>query len=278
MSCDIRKIPLKPGKCIDLPGLITSMIVTSDDFKATPAQIGNETFWQNSALQQNGEFHIWPYFDMFENISEEAVYEDTPLSYLNVRDGNYRFKFHIAQGLCLHKAMFTHRAKSGRAFLFDNEGNLMGTKDSAGNFYGFSIQLLNTEKLVFSDGSVATKSPIVLALRNNKELDRNGYMLKADWFYTLPRIQDVTIAGNQTGALEITFTVTSTCDGTPITGLVLADFQFFGTVGTPAITAGANPGQYILTGASMQSVVKIGLSAPTLTKPYSAEVAKINVT
>src|SRR5690606_23372110 len=171
MDCNVVKKNLGLVTCNKLPQLIRGMITTPNTFSLTEAQALVAANWQNALIAEASErAHYWPPFINFENISEEAVYEDLPLGYLAVRDGNYRFRFGIKQNLCIHKAMFTHRSNQGRAFLYDTENQLIGTMDSNGNIRGLSIQLLHTEKMIFSDGSVSTKSPIVLALLDNKEL------------------------------------------------------------------------------------------------------------
>ncbi|GIV35400.1 MAG: hypothetical protein KatS3mg031_2935 [Chitinophagales bacterium] len=260
MSCEIRKIPLGVGNCIEMPSLLSSMIVTPDNFSVTEANLNSKTFWQNAVkADPSARIHVWPYFDMFENISEEAVYEDTPLSYQAVRDGNYRFRFSIAQGLCLHKAMFTHRAKSGRVFLVDVDGQVICTKGSDGLYRGLSIQLLNTEKLQFNDGSVTTKSPIVLALRNNKELDRDGYIFTSSWFYELVRLKDVTIEVVSVSASSIVVDVYVTCDKTAVNGLVAADFILLdsgGSAQTFSLSAGPN-GRYTLSGTFVDGTLTL---------------------
>lgn len=251
MSCNIRKIPLGTGTCAKLPAMIKSMIVTPDNFTATETNLSSKTFWQNAVkASPASRADFWPYFDTFENISEEAVYEDTPLSYLAVRDGNYRFKFGIAQSLCIHKAMFTHRSNNGRAWLVDVNDEVICTKGTDGLYRGLSIQLLNTEKLMFSDGSVKTKSPVVLALRNNRELDQLGHMFTADWFSEIVRLKDVTISVVSASSSSVVVDVYTTCDNVPVNGLVAADFVFKDNAGanqTFTLSPGSN-GRYTLNG------------------------------
>jgi len=155
--------------------------------------------------------------------------------------------------------MFTHRRTSGRVFLIDQNGALIGTELSNGDFAGFSIALLNTEKLKFTDGSVATESPIVVALSNNIELDKNGAMFDAsDFISELYRIVDVEleIVGTPS-ATTIVVNVTTVCDNTPVTGLGSGDFLLVdddngATHAQTAAESSTIPGQYTLTGVSFE--------------------------
>lgn len=231
-DCNVVKKGLGPSSCNKLPSLIRGMITTGKNFALTEEEAADPAVWQ-AALYASGaaRIYLWPNFVGFENLSEEAVYEDLPLGLLHVRDGNYRFRFHIKESLCLHKKMFTHRATSGRAFLIDVENNIIGTLDSDGNFRGLSIQLLNTEKLVISDGTVSTKSPIYLALANNKELDADGAMIDGSFVNTLTPITDAKLTIESASDTEVVFTVTNECDGINISGLLDADFEMLDAVG-----------------------------------------------
>lgn len=219
MACTVEdKKNLGLSNCNEFPGLLSGMIETNVDFAIPAATLASgaaavQTYLQDALLDPIADrIYYWPPFASFEDVSEEAVYQDTPLRYRKVRDGNYRFRFGISENMCLHKAMFTHRRNSGRVFLVDQDGNLIGTELSNGDFAGFSIALLNTEKLKFNDGSVASESPILVALSNNIELDKNGEMFDASSFINeLYRIVDVelTIVGSPSATTIVVDVATS---------------------------------------------------------------------
>lgn len=233
-ECVVLKNNLGLSRCNKLPGLPSTIITTPINFKFTPEQLADENTFK-TALQNAliagiaSRIYLFPEFKTIENISEEAIYEDTPLSYLRVRDGQYRWRFSISESICLHKAMFSHRSTSGRAFIYDKESQLLGTGDSEGNFYGFTYSLLNTEKMLFNDGAVTSKSPIVLALSNNRELDQFGVILDssiASAVNTVERLTDVSLSiVGSPSAESFQVKVVATCDSTPIDGLTQADFS-----------------------------------------------------
>lgn len=253
MDVCLDKKNLGLSKCAKLPALPCSMITTPFGFKATAEQAVDPAFWQAAMLDDPSiRIYLWPRFVGFTDNSEQAVYETTPLAVMAVRDGRYNFKFDIKENLCLHKAMFTHRAISGRVFFFDVDNQLLGTSDADGNFMGFTVLLLNTEKLMLSNGTVSTKSPIVVVLADNLELDQNGALLDASFINMLNRLTDVTltvIPGSIT-ANQFKVSVEVTCDGTPVSGLVLADFVFTKADGTaqttPATSAVEDDGTYTI--------------------------------
>ncbi len=279
--CNVVKENLGLSNCNKLPALIRSIITTPDDFVLTQEQAADSTQWQDALLANAADrIFLWPNFVGFEDISEKEVYEDTPLAYLSVRDGKYRFRFQIKESLCFHKAMYSHRANNGRAFLFDIENQLIGTLNADGDLQGFSIQLLNTEKMMFSDGKVSTKSAIVLALQNNLELDQSGVLLDASFVNSLKRLTDVTLTIVSAIATKVIVTVAVTCDGTPVNGLVKADFSFVKASDGSAQTIASsteNDGTYTLNGTGLVNGT-LSLVAPSALSVEGYEGDDVTVT
>ena len=277
MACTTEdKKNLGLSDCNEFPGLQDGGIETNADFVIPAATLASgaaavQAYLQAALLDTiDDRIFMWPPFASFEDISEAAVYQDTPLKYRKVRDGNYRFRFGISENLCLHKAMFTHRRTNGRWFIKDQNGYLTGTKLSNGDMAGFTIAMLNTEKLKFNDGSVATESPIVIALANNIELDKNGLMFDASSFIgELYRIVDVylTIVGSPS-ATTIVVDVKQVCDETPVSGLVVGDFTLTDNDNgashaiSSAVESTTIPGRYTLSGVSFEDSV-LNLVAPS---------------
>ena len=282
-ECVVNKTNLGLSQCNKLPAMPRGMITTPVNFQFTPAQLADATAFK-TALQnalvnpKSSRVYLWAWFKNFENISEEAIYEDTPLAYQRVRDGQYRFRFHISESMCYHKAMYTHKSNNGRVFLIDSENQIVGTVDDAGNFQGFLMSLLNTEKMVISDGSVSTKSPVVVALANNKELDQSGFILDSSIASVVDdvyRLTDVTLTISNKTAAAFDVTVASSCDGTGIDGLVLADFNVLTALGAaqqPTTVTAKGNGVYTLarTGNFVTGSVNLVAAASLTVKAYES--------
>lgn len=227
-DCIIVKRNLGVSRCTKLPALPRMMITTPRDWKIPAADLDDDdaikAALQAALLDEANRIYLWPAFVGFEDVSRENKYEDTPLSIIPVDDGQYRFRISIHESICLHKAMFSHRDTKGRVILFDVKNQMVGTLNDDGDFLGFDMALLNTEKLKFSDGNVSTKTPVFIALADNLELDEHGAVLKASYVNNLLRLTDITLELVSVTALEIVVRVYATCDGTPIIGLVLADW------------------------------------------------------
>lgn len=264
MACTAETIKnLGLVNCNELPGQITGMIETPTSFVIPAATLASGDAAVQAYLDaalvnvtQTSRIYVWPAFKLVEDISVAPVYEDTPLAYLAVADNKYRFRFSMSENLCLHKAMYTHKRQNGRAFLRDEQGYLIGTLLSNGDFAGLSIQLLNPEGFKFNDGSVSTKSPVVVAFKDSKELNKNGYMYNAVGFVNeLTSIVDVNVTVVSATSTVITVGIATNCDATAVLGLVTANFSVKTAAGAAqtivAAAVSATPGRYTLTGTGL---------------------------
>lgn len=283
-ECDAIKKALATSSCNKLPEMIVGMITTPLNFSVTEAAALLSTTWQDALYAASASrIYLWPRFVGAEDVSEEPVYEDSPYAILHVRDGNYRWRFQIKESLCLHKKMFTHRSNSGRVFLIDEAGQIIGTKLANGNFAGLRYQLLNTEKMIINNGTVSTKSPLFLALADNKDLDKNGEIVDAsDFLSSLSPIIDALITVTDVTGNDITFTVTQECDGIELPGFVQADFEVLDADGAdqPITNLVDNEdGSYVVTVGGGLVTGTIGFArgpATPLTLPgYEAEAADV---
>lgn len=269
-----KKRNLGVNRCKTMPALPKTMYITPANFEITDLQILDPEFWQ-AALLANPQIRVYPFplFKLFENVSEEAIYEDTPLSYEPVRDGQYRFKFSISDGICTHTAMFTHRGSGERVLVQDINNNVWVTEKANGNYAGLSIAMLNTEKFVISDGSVTTKSPVLVALSDNTELDQSGYIFNGAFLLQLERLTDVELnviqASIATDSLQLT--VNNVCDGTEVLGLLSTDWVYLDDTGTPVVvTSSYANGVYTIEGDLVDGTLTLRAPALLTVKAYEA--------
>lgn len=283
MNCEeVVKKNFGRSRCNTLPNLPSGMITTDDDVVIPAATLADPatllTFLNQQILL--GKAWYWPPFASFENISQEAVYEDSPLAYLPVIDGNYRFRFGISENICIHKAMYTHRSlNKGKVILIDKKNQLLLTETANGDGTGLSMQMLHTEKFIFNDGSVSTKSPVLVALQNNLEIDSTGFMVVFPYVSQLHRIVDASFTLDSVSSGEIVVTVAAECDGTPILGLVSGDFVFTDEDGNDIAVTAAEEGDgvYTLTGSFEDGYLNLVPASDLSIEAYAGEEVAVTI-
>lgn len=231
--------PIGKSKCVKLPKLFKQMIKTPADFFLTEAQLADrallKTALQNllKANEEERGFLFPTFSNIPENASEATIYVESALGTRKARDGNYRFRHFISKSLCTHRAMFTHATSEGRIIYRDVENNILLTKDSDGNYRGVTLDFFNPEKLKLSTGDDLTESPIYVALSDNLEIDKQGYLFDVgSLFSELEPLTEVDVSVNiAVAGTTLDVTVTNACDGTPISGLAAADFIVTTTAG-----------------------------------------------
>jgi hypothetical protein len=241
MGCEADRKNLGVGKCTDLPTVLRGIIEVPPEFQATAAQMVSQTFWQDYIANDiNSRAYLWPKFATIpEDRSTDTIYEDNPVSFSHILDGRYRWMCQIAKSLCFHKAAFSHRTSTQKILLIDGKNNIIGPYigDNVGGdalYSGFTLDLLNVENLKFSDGSVSTKTPLLVALADPIEFNDpvyGAYMFKVPFLNLLAPLTDAEIVVTAEATAKITVTVKTKCDGSPVTGLVDADFVVTTTAG-----------------------------------------------
>jgi len=275
----VTKKNLGVVRCNKFPSMPKGMITTPPGFSLTPTEAADVAVWQTKLLLTPGtRIYLWPEFDKVEDVSTEAAYDESVLSDLVADQGKYKWRVMISQNLCLHKAMFTHSGKGDRVFIWDRKNFLIGTEMTSGNIRGFKMSLLNTEKLKIGDGSVASYTPVYLVLKDHLELDKNGIMIDGDLVNELNAIVDVTLTKVGTeSASTIVVDVALSCDDSPLSGLVAADFLLLTAAGAAQTKTAAEsatvPGRYTLTASTsfVDGTLSLVPAASISVEAYEAE-------
>jgi hypothetical protein len=267
VNCSDQTKNLGVSKCKKRPNFLKGMITTPLNFTITAANAASASNWQDAILDDiRNRIYLWPTAVNYENISEEQQVEETPLTVMGVRKGNYRFRFHFKENLELHKRMYSHDEFTGRVLLIDIDNNIIGTSDDNGvTLKGFLLDNLLVEKMMLNDGSQASKTPVNIYMGDNTELDEKGYLLDASSFLSsLVPLTSVEITVNSASATAIDVDVISSLDGVAIVGLDAADFILLDGAGDAQSISGITDndnGNYVLAGTGLVTGT-LGLVAP----------------
>ncbi len=267
------------SRCNKMPGRIISLIKTPDNFRVPAATVEQGTAailtYLNTAATASmaTRVHKFPEFAGMEPQMKAPTMEDTVYSYLDVDPGAYRWRFQLRENICIHKALYSHKAYSGRVIFIDHEGQLFGTQLSNGDFAGHRINMFFPEMMTLNDGSVATKSPFVVSLRSNLDIDKNGSLIDFEGLDSeIYRLIDTGIEVQNALGTKVTVRVYAECDDTGIEGLVSADFILRNGAGAAQTISSINElgdGVYELNGTGLVDGT-ISLTTPALlsVKPY----------
>lgn len=258
-ECNLVKKPLGLGSCPKMPGYFRRMLTTTQNWFIPAATIasGNAAilaFIQNAILTK--DVYLWPQMFSSESQSEETTYQSTPLGKRKVRDGFYEWLINFSDSLCSHKAMYTHRATNGRIMFIDTDNQISGTFDEDDNFYGLSVQMLNTEKFMPNTGSEVAMSPVRVTLADNLEFDRDGGLIAMSGLSTLIPLTEILVTVVSAISTAVVVDVKVACDSVPLEGLTTGDFILLTAAGaaqtiSSVTESGSVPGRYTLAGTGL---------------------------
>ena len=281
MSCE-NKNTIGVSDCKTLPEYLKGFAITDKDYTLTAADAADGAKWQSEIAEGNITlFPTWAF--SYENISSDAITEESPMSMVEVHPGNYRLKFSFITDIKQQNAMYSWNNSGGRAWLFDTNNEAWGTsQDDGANLRGLLLDRVHVEKLALNDGTVRTKSIVNLYFIDNTELDLRGENVSAAAFLNgLVPLSGATLAISGTpSATEVIFTAVTTNNNKDIdvSGLTLPDISLkdiagVAQSGVSGVTeSGVTPGLYTIAGTGLVTGT-LELTVPTLVGPYKTDTA-----
>lgn len=263
MSCATEtKKSVNLVACNEWPSQIKTGIWTPNNFTIPAATAADPVLlkaYMQAALTTTtlaNRIYQYPIMDLVTDVSEAKVRVNQASGRtIPVREGLKRFDIEWSLNMCFHRAMFTHRTRTGRWIIVDFNDKYVFTKQTSGVFSGFKLSLFDTDSIRFNTGAAPSVSPAFLELANPNELNQNGYMTDASFTDELNILADATVTQVAGTTTVITVDVKISCDDTPILGLVTADFVVKTAAGATqtvvAAAVAATPGRYTLTGTAL---------------------------
>lgn len=149
----------------------TALWFVPDGFEFSGSATLDTTYVQ--LLQAQGNLIILKGAKTFTDNSSEDIIETLEDGTKQVATlGMYEFALTFINGLAFHAALTSLNSFGSYNVLFvDREGNILGTKSSAGNLKGFSLNMLQAMKLSFPSDSVGQKEGLGFQLSTRAELD-----------------------------------------------------------------------------------------------------------
>lgn len=260
LTCSEQKKKIGVSDCSKILQNLKGLIFTPREFTISATDASTQTAWQD-AIQDtvNSRVVLFPQWAIeYENVSEEPVLQETSLTSIEVRKGNYRFKYWFAVNMEQHKSISSFNGVKGRVFLIDRQNILFGTTPDDGvNLQGLLLDRLQVDKLFINNDSTVTYTPVTALLADSTEVDERGYQVQADFVNDLDPLTPVTLTISGTpSATEIIVDVANTNDGIAIEGATVDSFLLLDATGTEQTLSGAVestsiPGRYTLSGTGL---------------------------
>jgi hypothetical protein len=281
MSCENKKT-IGVSDCKTLPQYLKGCAITDKDYTMTAADAIDGTAWQTAIA--DGSVTLFPTWAFsYENISSDAITEESPMSMIEVHPGNYRLKLLFITDIEQHKAIYSWNNTGGRAFLFDAVNQIWGTsQDDGANLKGLLLDRIHVEKLQLNDGTLVSKTVVNLYFIDNTELDLRGENVDGSAFVnglvTLSGASLV-VQGTPTDS-ELIFTASTVNNNKviAISGLTQPDINLKDPAGAAQTFTGiteslVTPGLYTIAATATLETGTLDLTIPTLVGPYVTDTS-----
>ena len=233
---------------------------------------GDETLDEEyvQQMQAEGNLIILKGLNTFADNSSEDIIETLEDGTKQVATlGLYEFAVQFVKGLGFHAALHSLNSyDSYDAVFVDRDGNIFGTTASDGSFKGFSVGMIQGNKLGWASDSTGQKTGLMFQLTNRAELDINYIYIQQKQLGTYyPQNQDginevVLEFDSAPEALGTTVTATAKnkSNNQPWTGGESADFELTQNGVVLAQTVVETAGTYVFTVAALVAADVITVS------------------
>jgi hypothetical protein len=281
LVCNAKK-KIGISDCSTIFQNLKGFIYTPKDFSITATDAADQSKWQD-AIQDTPDARVvlFPQWAIeYENVSEESVNQETSLTSIEVRPGNYRFKYWFTNNMEQHKSMYSFNGAKGRVFPIDRQNIIVGTSQDDGvTLQGLLLDRVQVDKLFVNDGSTVTYTPVTTLLADNTEVDDRGVLTQADFVNDLIPLTPVVLATSGTPSdTEIIVDVSNVNDGIAVEGLDADSFSLTLPTGVTQTISGAaesaiTPGRYTLSGTSWVTGLLSVVTGASPLFPYESRAA-----
>lgn len=241
--------------CIQQLFKTSALWITPDGFEFDGDETLDETYVQQ--LKAEGNLIILNGLEEFTDQSSENTQETLASGVKQTTQlGLYEFNVKFIKGLAYHAALTSLNSFGSYNMLFvDRAGNIMGTRSNSGALKGFTLGMLEADRLVWATDSTGQKEGITFQFTRRYELDTDYVFISNTQLAPFN-------AQREDGVLQVNLEITTPADsstsivikatnkqnGKPWTGGVSADFALFrnGTTLTQTVTE-APQGTYTFT-------------------------------
>jgi hypothetical protein len=236
---------------------VSSIWLLESGFVLDGSQTFNKTYVQ--LLQAQGKLIVLKGIENFTDNTPDNVTEEFESGIKkHVRKAKYEFAAQFSKGMYFNAALdYLNSDGSYDALFVDVDGNILGTESTSGSLKGFTLGMLQKQKLIWATDSTAQREGIMFQLTVPNEFDRDFKFVSGGQLdfnpETLDGINEIVLSLSAPSDTDTSITVTATRkqDAQPFTGADYTNFLVTDQGSTNNPTAGddsATAGTYVLTG------------------------------
>jgi len=195
-----------------------------------------------------------------DNSSDNSVEELEDGTKQVTKLGLYEFACKFVNGLFFHAALTSLNSFGNYDVAFvDRDGNILGTKSVNGKFKGFSIGMLQADRLEWGTDAAGQKEGIMFQLLDRAEVDTDFIFIQRSQLAYNPNkiegVNEIKLSYPSAPAAGTSLTIkASLSDGTPFVGLPAANWGIYKNGAKDASVSGDDSivgGTYVLTISSV---------------------------
>jgi len=238
---------------------VASLWLVPSGFVFDGTQTLNTTYVQ--LLQAQGNLIILEGIENFvDNTPEDVTEEFESGIKKHVRKAKYEFAAQFSKGMYFNAALdYLNSDSSYDVIMVDIEGNILGTVSTTGYLKGFSVGMMQKQKLIWATDSTAQREGIMFQMTVPKEFDRDYVYIQREQLdfnpETLDGVNEIVLSLSTPANTDTSVTIVATRkqDGGAWTGAAFGDFLIT-TNGSTTNPSGGNDsvtaGTYVLTGVT----------------------------
>ena len=269
-TADNALLGLGRGACGKVLGYDKRFFLTPKGFEfADLAEATSKSVWD--AAIEGGELFPFPEVQELEPQNVEASFYESPAgATFKTKKEKRKTLYKFIENISVHAAMKSYDSQAWNVFFITEKGYLRGHMKSNGKIEGLPLSILyvNAQETALI-GDKPEESPVVLEFSDVDDWDKEYFVTKmaSNFLMDLEAPYELNLNPSVgTAGATIVFDINvMTGVGTPVDGLVLADFELKDAAGTvitiDTVTAdGTIAGKYTVTATNAMTSGTIGLA------------------
>lgn len=169
--------------CQDIGTIVGYVIVPQGAYIDTVANANLYATWEAKIQAEKTErFYPFPPVFIFEDTSEEAVFQEGTISNLFVRDGKIMFDMTHESSRYKHAALKSHSNLKRSVYLIDQQGRIHGVSSDDIKFEPAELETFTVQKLKANNGTDASTTKVTMVFADSDKWQKKPAIIRPSAF------------------------------------------------------------------------------------------------